>query len=132
MTAEVPCDGCTACCRGPGRRPLRLHRDTYIDPRWRTYTENGEVYLQHTLDGSCVHLDWTEGKCAIHAYRPETCRVFDCREALKSGLYAMTVHSRMAAERLMHPDPVLAPSGGGQSPASAPKPVRETRGRGAP
>jgi Fe-S-cluster containining protein len=75
MTARTPCNGCTACCRG-------LTID--LDPRESAdglnceTLANGTRRLRKNPDGSCVHL--VDGSCTVYAFRPLTCRVFDCRD----------------------------------------------------
>ena len=45
--------------------------------RW----DYGQPYLirQRKSDGYCVHNDPTTRACTVHAQRPRTCRVYDCR-----------------------------------------------------
>ena len=57
---NVPCDGCTACCRSKMRVP-----------------DGNGGFLAKRDDGSCVHL--IDGQCSIYERRPPACRAFDCR-----------------------------------------------------
>lgn len=75
--ADVPCNGCTKCCRGGGR--VVLHPGLDPDPRPFDYELiPGVGYaLKVKADGSCIHL--TTMGCEVHANKPAQCRAFDCR-----------------------------------------------------
>lgn len=73
--ADVPCNGCTACCRGPivlqpahGDDPRQYVTEHH--PKW------GLKLIEHE-DGTCGYLQ--AGKCTIYHNRPAVCRAFDCR-----------------------------------------------------
>ena len=73
--ADVPCNGCTACCHGPivlqpahGDDPSQY--ETVSDSAWG-------VKLAQKPDGSCHYL--VPGGCSIWNRRPAVCRAFDCR-----------------------------------------------------
>jgi hypothetical protein len=81
--ADVPCDGCTACCTssyfvhiGPdetqtlARIPAEL---LFAAPD----LPEGNVLLGYDEDGRCPML--RDDACSIYAYRPLTCRNYDCR-----------------------------------------------------
>lgn len=80
--ANVPCDGCTLCCRRDmivlmeGERP-----EDYEVEEIRTKT--GEVFhmVKKGPDGNCIYLG-AEG-CTIHDRAPALCKAFDCRLAYK-------------------------------------------------
>lgn len=93
--AEVPCNGCNACCHhetinvDPADEPpesiahLSLepnpHADqVYTHPDGRT-TKCAPLRLRHQDDGACIHLGPTG--CTVYEYRPRSCRNFDCRVA---------------------------------------------------
>jgi Fe-S-cluster containining protein len=79
---EVPCNGCTECCRsGQG---LFLHPELGDDVE--SYQTNALLdaagnkifVLSTTPDGACVYLGATG--CTIYDHRPVLCRSFDCRK----------------------------------------------------
>ena len=75
-SSDVPCNGCTACCRGDAVRILP-HEDA---TQWKTEPHpyiSGARMLAHQLNGDCVYLG--DGGCAIHHAKPQQCREMDCR-----------------------------------------------------
>jgi Fe-S-cluster containining protein len=90
--AEVPCDGCTACCRssqfvhiGPEetatltRIPAELQFPAPGLPE-------GHVVLGYDERGHCPML--VDGACSIYENRPRTCRTYDCRVFAATGIDA--------------------------------------------
>jgi Fe-S-cluster containining protein len=78
----VPCNGCSACCRGHAI-PVGPAEDTTqlsVTPP----NANGGRYLQRTADGACVHLG--PAGCSVYPHRPQACRRFDCRLAAAFGI----------------------------------------------
>jgi uncharacterized protein len=88
--ADVPCDGCTACCTagqfvhiGPdetatlARIPRRLLFPAPLMPE-------GHVLLPHDARGHCPML--VGGRCSIYEDRPRTCRTYDCRVFAATGI----------------------------------------------
>jgi hypothetical protein len=81
-TTEVPCGGCTACCRS--NQGLFLHPEQGDDVhsyqvQVRADPVSGNpVYLLDTKDGACVYLG--ASGCTIYDRRPLLCRTFDCRK----------------------------------------------------
>ncbi len=81
--AEVPCDGCTACCRsaqfvhiGPAERDTLAHIPAeLVFPAPRM--PRGHVVLGYDERGHCPML--VDNRCSIYAHRPRACRVYDCR-----------------------------------------------------
>ena len=78
--ADVPCNGCTACCKGQ-RIILDMEKDC-----WRAYrtepTRKGndgpvELMLAHKPNGDCIYL--AADGCSIHGSAPIACQQFDCR-----------------------------------------------------
>ena len=80
-SADVPCNGCTACCR---------EQMVTLDPK---LGDDLEVLSQHfalghmlilesTENGDCVYLD--DGGCSVWEHRPAMCRTFDCRKHFQS------------------------------------------------
>ena len=70
---SIQCGSCTACCRGPGRGPLKVEPS----PFYETIVRDGEHYMPATQDGTCIHA--RPDGCAIYDVRPGYCRRFDCR-----------------------------------------------------
>jgi Fe-S-cluster containining protein len=81
--AKVPCGECVACCTSSqfvhiapdetetlARIPKRLRFPAPGLPR-------GHVLLGYDERGHCPMF--VDGKCAIYAHRPRTCRTYDCR-----------------------------------------------------
>lgn len=71
--SDVPCAGCTACCRND-----RVMLGPDDDPgAYEWHEEDGFAVLDRRADGACVYLD--ESGCSIRDRRPEICRRMDCR-----------------------------------------------------
>jgi Fe-S-cluster containining protein len=79
--ADVPCNGCTACCHGV----VVLHPALGDDPsQYETERVEGIGFvLKRRPDGSCHYL--LEGGCSIWPNTPGVCRAFDCRAYAKSN-----------------------------------------------
>lgn len=77
--ADVPCNGCTACCSGT----IMLHPALGDDPsKYETEEITGAgLALKRTTDGRCRYLGRTG--CSIWPDTPAVCRAFDCREYVK-------------------------------------------------
>ena len=73
---DVPCDGCTACCR---KDLVALEPMLGDDPeKLPLHHQMGDMLvLDRKPDGSCVYLG-DEG-CTVYEDRPATCRSYDCR-----------------------------------------------------
>jgi Fe-S-cluster containining protein len=87
--ADVPCDGCTACCRsgkliavGPDEKDALAHIPA--DCLRPMPGEPGRLILEHGSDGTCSQL--IEGRCTVYAHRPQACRAYDCRIFPAAGL----------------------------------------------
>lgn len=88
MTAarEVPCDGCTACCRG--RELIPIVEEDGDHRKWRTFETRDPLTgttinaLQFRPDGACTYFDDFKG-CTIYERRPTICRSFDCRRMVR-------------------------------------------------
>jgi Fe-S-cluster containining protein len=80
--SEVPCGGCTECCRS--NQGLFLHPEQGDDVesyRFRTTADregNPVFLLATTAAGACVYLG--SSGCTIYERRPLLCRSFDCRK----------------------------------------------------
>jgi len=90
--SDVPCNGCTACCRssqfvhiGPdeletlARIPAEL---LFPAPGW----PRGHVVLGYDQRGHCPML--IDDRCSIYEHRPQTCRTYDCRIFAAAGIDA--------------------------------------------
>lgn len=80
--SDVPCNGCTACCKHddvflrPGENP----RDYLVERGWNALTGEAGWRLQHKSKrdgGGCIYLG--DSGCTIHARAPKVCKEFDCR-----------------------------------------------------
>jgi Fe-S-cluster containining protein len=97
-TADVPCGGCTLCCRTL-IVPLSVEEVASGQYKWAWITSQdgkrlGQA-LQRKPNGDCIYL--TEKGCSIHGNAPHVCAAFDCRtlfqksdragrrQAIKSG-----------------------------------------------
>jgi Fe-S-cluster containining protein len=109
--ADVPCDGCTACCTSSqfvhiapdetetlARIPGRLLFPAPGLPA-------GHVLLPYDEHGHCPML--LDGRCSIYAHRPRTCRVYDCRVFTASEVEPDEDKAQIAARvrrwRFAHP-----------------------------
>lgn len=80
--ANVPCDGCTACCRNDllilhpemGDDPTQYETQRVINP----ITGRPALALKHKPGGGCLYLG--PGGCMIWDRAPAICREFDCRK----------------------------------------------------
>jgi uncharacterized protein len=88
--AEVPCNGCTACCRASqfihiepdetealARIPAELVFPAPQRPQ-------GHVVLGYDENGHCPMLE--DDVCSIYDVRPRTCRTYDCRIFPATGI----------------------------------------------
>lgn len=83
MQTDVPCDGCTACCRSG--QALFLHPEqgddveAYLHRTGFDPAAGKPVYFLATDEnGACVYVG--AAGCTIHERRPLLCRSFDCRK----------------------------------------------------
>jgi Fe-S-cluster containining protein len=89
--SDVPCDGCTACCRSsqfvhiePDETDTLAHiAPELLFPAPRL--PRGHVVLGYDDDGHCPML--IDGRCSIYEHRPRTCRTYDCRVFPAAGVY---------------------------------------------
>ncbi|MDQ1534110.1 MAG: uncharacterized protein QOF28_1871 [Actinomycetota bacterium] len=88
--ADVPCNGCTACCTSSqfvhiepdeigtlSRIPAELVFPAPLMPR-------GHVLLGYDERGHCPML--IDNRCSIYEHRPRTCRTYDCRVFPATGI----------------------------------------------
>ncbi len=103
LPSSVPCNGCTACCRGD---IITLHPEMGDDP---SQYETREVEIPgrgtvHVIikndDGNCVYLG--RNGCTIHDRAPAICQEFDCAglvlKAGNSGVREMLQRGVMSKE----------------------------------
>lgn len=80
-TANVPCNGCTACCRNEFKLLLPEQGDR-VETYEHVYIDTANIgrrpMLANKPNGECVYL--TETGCSIHDRAPRICRSFDCRK----------------------------------------------------
>jgi Fe-S-cluster containining protein len=88
---DVPCDGCTACCRSG--KVIPVERDELdalahipADSLMPMPGEPGRQVLRHDESGRCSQL--TPEGCSVYAHRPRACRMYDCRIFAAAGLDA--------------------------------------------
>lgn len=86
IRSNVPCNGCTACCRGDLIVLHPEHGDdvSSYETEAATHPISGKaaIALKHKPDNSCVYLG-LDG-CTIHERAPVVCREFDCRKLYQS------------------------------------------------
>ena len=79
---DVPCDGCTACCRSGKLIPVEPDETDALAtiPTGDLVPMPGDParqVLRHDDAGRCSQL--TSDGCSIYAHRPQACRMYDCR-----------------------------------------------------
>lgn len=78
--SEVPCGGCTLCCRDEVIYLFPERGDDWSKyqtrPMYNPLLGHQGIALQQRPDGSCVYLG--EGGCTIWADRPIICRSYSC------------------------------------------------------
>ena len=89
-SSDVPCAGCTACCRssqfvhiGPDEVDTLSHipRELLFPAPGRP---RGHVVMGYDQRGHCPML--VDDRCSIYEHRPTTCRTYDCRVFPAAGL----------------------------------------------
>jgi uncharacterized protein len=88
--ADVPCDGCTACCESsqfvlvePDEHDTRAHiPNELLFPA--PGAPEGSSVIPYDADGRCPML--RDDGCSIYAHRPRTCRAYDCRVLAAAGV----------------------------------------------
>ena len=77
--SDVPCAGCTACCKNEIVLlfPERGDKVELLD-HYEIETPQGTLRaLKRKDNGDCIYMQ--RDGCAIYANRPSMCRAFDCR-----------------------------------------------------
>jgi uncharacterized protein len=101
--ADVPCDGCVACCSssqfvhiGPDETDTLAHVPrSLLFPAPRL--PKGHVLMGYDEHGRCPML--VDGRCSIYAHRPRTCRTYDCRVFPAAGVEQDDQRKEAIAER---------------------------------
>lgn len=102
--SDVPCDGCTACCRS--------YQFIHIGPDETDTLANvpkpllfpapglprGHMVLGYDEHGRCPML--IDDQCSIYEHRPRTCRTYDCRVFPASGVEVDDDRKVLIAERV--------------------------------
>lgn len=101
--ADVPCNGCTACCTsaqfvhvGPDEHDALAHIPAELLVPAPGLPE-GNVVLGYDERGRCPMLG--DAGCTIYAHRPRTCRTYDCRVFPAAGLSPAEPDQAAIAER---------------------------------
>ena len=88
--SDVPCGGCTACCRSfqfVHLRPDETDAIAHIPAELLVPAPGrpaGHLVMGYDGDGRCPMLG-AEG-CTIYEHRPRTCRMYDCRVFAATGV----------------------------------------------
>ena len=84
---DVPCNGCTLCCKL--MTPLYPEDDiaSYEHGDWVEFNNGKSIYRGKVLarhpNGDCIYLN--EHGCSIYERRPRACGMYDCRETFKNS-----------------------------------------------
>lgn len=106
---QVPCGDCVGCCVSSYHIPLRAQDAAAIEriPQHHlVQSRSGQLHIQYRADGLCPLLG--EGSCTIYAYRPQTCRDYDCRFFAAAGIDAggperRVINTRVRQWRFTYP-----------------------------
>ena len=103
--SDVPCDGCTACCRSsqfihiaPDEADALAHVPAallFAAPGLPA----GHVLMGYDERGHCPLL--VDDRCSIYEHRPRTCRTYDCRVIAATGV-ELDADQHRIAERAAH------------------------------
>jgi hypothetical protein len=102
-SVDVPCTGCTACCRSSQFVLIEAdEQDTtdHIPPEYlcpAPRMPGGSFVLGFGEDGACP-MPGPQG-CSIYEFRPRACRVYDCRVFTACGFYPKGEARVMVAKR---------------------------------
>jgi Fe-S-cluster containining protein len=99
--ADVPCAGCTACCRSSQFvhiEPDESDTIAHIPPALlfpAPQRPPGHMVMGYDERGHCPML--VDGRCSIYEHRPRTCRAYDCRMFAATGVEVDDSKSDLAA-----------------------------------
>lgn len=89
---DVACGDCSGCCTASyfvTLRPNDVAARAHIPQALRVPAPNGppgHELVGYDERGHCPML--ADGRCTIHAHRPQTCRTYDCRVYAAAGIAA--------------------------------------------
>jgi Fe-S-cluster containining protein len=89
-TSDVPCAGCTACCRSSQFvhvDPDEIDTLAHIPSELLVPAPNlprGHMVMGYDERGHCPMLG--DDGCSIYEHRPRTCRTYDCRVFAATGV----------------------------------------------
>jgi Fe-S-cluster containining protein len=98
--ADVPCEGCTACCRSSQFVPIEPDETDALAhiPRALRFRApgrpKGHVILGYDEHGCCPMLG--DHGCTIYEHRPRACRTYDCRVFAATGTEPGATQSAVA------------------------------------
>ena len=109
--ADVPCNGCTACCTSSQFIPIAPNETDTIAhiPKALLFPAPrmpGHYVLGYDERGHCPML--VDAVCTIYEHRPRTCRTYDCRVLAAAGRgprrrAKTAIAERVARWRFSHP-----------------------------
>ncbi len=105
--SDVPCNGCTACCKNEFKLLIPEQGDVIesYEHKWIDVPKIGRrARLANKPNGECVYL--TDTGCSIHDRAPRICRAFDCRRFFK--MHTRTERRRMVEQGTYSPDVLRA------------------------
>jgi Fe-S-cluster containining protein len=101
--ADVPCDGCTACCTasqfvtiGPDETDAIAHIPKAL--LFPAPGRPGHFVLGYDERGHCPML--ADGGCSVYEHRPRACRTYDCRVFVAAGVEIDEPRKRRLAHRV--------------------------------
>lgn len=112
VEVEVPCGGCTACCRSSQFVEVGPDESATLEavPPALLFPAPGRPgyrLMGFDSDGRCPML--TDDRCSIYESRPRACRTYDCRVFSATGVSIDEPARRAVAERVSawewQPDP---------------------------
>lgn len=80
---RVPCGSCVACCRSDFPVPLTKEECRRFPSMLDEIT--GRRVLQR-VGRDCIMFDAEQNRCSVYADRPQTCRIYDCRQQYLAGM----------------------------------------------
>jgi Fe-S-cluster containining protein len=111
VSANVPCNGCTACCQTD---LIFIHPEMGDDPNlydvapaFNPLTNESGMALKHKPGGGCVYV--TDKGCGIHGHQPAVCREFDCRKLYRQ-LFSIPRPERRRLQKKLNKNHLLAPA----------------------
>ena len=94
---NVPCDGCTRCCKNDVIRLLSGDDPTLYKTVPHPYLSEA-LMLDHAENGDCVYLG--DQGCTIHDTKPQLCREMDCRNI--AAMINYTQARKLAKDGTLH------------------------------